>query len=347
MALAATFQALATHLAKDGYSFVCPSPETQGRVVQKRSADVLTRDAKTAVDFFGWNLPCSRQVLSSLLPDAIFSRLEEASIITKTNTETYHSTIRISNFYLPNLLPCSEANNNNNNTKNLYYIHSSYPTAAADAVFFGPDTYLFIPFLSSALQHHLSSPPTSILDVCCGAGAGAIHLARAFPQAHVLGLDLNPRALQLGAINAQLAAVNVEFLESNLFTAVASRASSFDLIVSNPPYIASSASVTGRDLPIYADGGAGCGLDLSIRIVEEGVGMLVPGGVIVVYTGVAVPSADPGHDAFFAALKGVQGVRVVEYRVLHPDMWAEEIGKGAYAQVGRIQVVGAVLQRIP
>lgn len=345
MALAATFQALVTHLAKDGYSFVCPSPETQGRVVQKRSADVLTQDAKTAVDFFGWNLPCSRQVLSSLLPDAIFSRLEEASTITKTNTETYHSTIRLSNFYLPNLLPCSESNNN---TKNLYYIHSSYP-AAADAVFFGPDTYLFIPFLSSAL-HHLSGPPTSILDVCCGAGAGAIHLARAFPHAHVLGLDLNPRAVQLGAINAQLAAANVEFLESNLFTAVASRASSFDLIVSNPPYIASSvgagAGATGGHLPLYADGGAGCGLDLSIRIVEEGVGMLVSGGVIVVYTGVAVPIADPGHDAFFAALKGVQGVRVVEYRVLHPDMWAEEIGKGAYAHVGRIQVVGAVLQRI-
>jgi hypothetical protein len=54
------YQALAKHLAKEQYVFVCPSPETQGRVVAKRCSTVATEDAQNAYDFFGWNLPCTR-----------------------------------------------------------------------------------------------------------------------------------------------------------------------------------------------------------------------------------------------------------------------------------------------
>ncbi|KAF2856053.1 S-adenosyl-L-methionine-dependent methyltransferase [Plenodomus tracheiphilus IPT5] len=335
---ATAFQALTEHLAEGGYAFVCPSPETQGRVVKKRVSEVSTRDAKTAQDFFGWNLSCTRHVLASIIPDDIFEHFQKASVIKKTNDGKYRSDVRVSNFYLPNL-PCGEPD-----TTNLYYIHSSFPLSS-DSVFFGPDTYLFIPFLGSAV-HHLSHPPTSIIDVCCGSGAGAIHLARQYPSSRVLGLDLNPRALDLGAINAHLASTpNISFLESNLYNAVphALRTKGIDLIVSNPPYIASSEN--GQDLPIYADGGAGHGLDISIRIIEEGMKILSSQGVIIVYTGVAMPIANPGHDAFLTELKGVKDARVVEYRILHPDMWPEEIGRGAYADVCRIQVVGAVLKR--
>ncbi|KAI8936479.1 hypothetical protein NX059_006884 [Plenodomus lindquistii] len=334
---AVAFQALTKHLAEGGYSFVCPSPETQGRVVNRRLSTASALHANNAHDFFGWNLPCSRQTLASIIPDEIFENLQEAAVIKKRDDGTYQSDVRVSNFYLPNL-PCGEPD-----TTNLYYIHSSFP-ASSDSVFFGPDTYLFVPFLGSALRH-LSQPPKSIIDVCCGSGAGAIHLAREYPQAKVLGLDLNPRALRFGAVNALLAETNVEFLESNLYNAVphALKSEGVDLIVSNPPYIASSEN--GQDLPIYADGGAGHGLDLSIRIIEEGMKILSSQGVIIVYTGVAMPIANPGHDAFLYELKGVKDAKVVEYRILHPDMWSEEIGKGAYADVCRIQVVGAVLKR--
>lgn len=249
----------------------------------------------------------------------------------------YRSNVRVSNLYLPNL-PCGEVD-----TTNLYYIHSSFP-ATSDSVFFGPDTYLFVPFLGAAL-HHLSQPPKSVVDVCCGSGAGAIHLAREYPDAQVLGLDLNPRALRLGRVNAQLADTRVEFCESNLYAAVPDslKSNGVDLIVSNPPYIASSDD--GQELPIYADGGAGHGLDISIRIIEEGMKILSSRGVIIVYTGVAMPTMNPGHDAFLTELKGVKDAKVVDYRILHPDMWPEEIGRGAYADVCRIQVVGAVLKR--
>lgn len=194
-------------------------------------------------------------------------------------------------------------------------------------------------------QHHLPQNINSAVDVCCGSGAGAIHLARTYPQAKVLGLDLNPRALRLGDVNAHLARVKVEYFESNLYAAVPHefRSAGIDLIVSNPPYIASSAD--GKDLPMYADGGAEFGLDISLKILEEGLKILSGEGVIIVYTGVAIPVSHPGHDAFFEKLQAVKGAKLAEYTVLHPDMWPEEIGRGAYADVGRIQVVGAVLRK--
>jgi SAM-dependent methyltransferase len=276
-------------------------------------------------------------VLRSIVPDALVESLREASIITSSPDGKVRSTIRVSNFYLPNIP------NPNPNTSTLYYIHSSFP-AASDSVFFGPDTYLFISFLQS-MTRHFAQEPQSIIDVCCGSGAGAIHSARTWPNAEAIGLDLNSRALRLGGVNAQLAGAAVDFHESNLYAAVpdALKTNGVDLIVSNPPYIASSSS--GEDLPIYADGGAEFGLDISLRIVEEGIKILSEKGMIVVYTGVAIPSANPGHDAFLEKLSSLDDVELVEYTILHPDMWPEEIGQGAYADVGRIQAVGAILRK--
>ena len=280
----------------------------------------------------------ARQTLESIIPNDIFESLLKASIITESDSkDEYRSTIRVSNFYLPNIPKLGDS------ATPLYYIHSSFP-ASSDSVFFGPDTYLYTQFLKTA-QHHLPEDLSSAIDVCCGSGAGAIHLARTYPQAKVLGLDLNPRALRLGGVNAHLAGAKVDYHESNLYAAVPdeNKRSGIDLIVSNPPYIASSAD--GKDLPMYADGGAEFGLDISLRIVEEGMKILSEKGVIIVYTGVAIPTSDPGHDAFLEKLQAVEGAELAEYTILHPDMWPEEIGHGAYADVGRIQVVGAVLRR--
>ncbi|KAL6703280.1 hypothetical protein ACN47E_010068 [Coniothyrium glycines] len=333
----AIFETLNKYLADAKYAFVCPSPETQSRVVQKRSADASIADARNATEFFGWSLPCSREALASIIPIDLAVKLEKASIIVKNKHGKYQSTIRVSNFYLPQI-PSDQPN-----ASPLYYIHSSYP-ASPDSVFFGPDTYLFVQFLQNAV-YHLPHPPRSIIDVCCGAGAGAIHMARTYPQANTLGLDLNPRALRLGDVNSKLAGTKIDFHESNLYATVPEelKSAGIDLIVSNPPYIASS--INGEDLPIYADGGARFGLDISLRIVEEGMKLLSKTGVIILYTGVAIPTANPKHDAFLEKLQGVQQAELAEYRILHPDMWPEEIGKGAYSDVCRIQAVGAVLKR--
>jgi methylase of polypeptide subunit release factors len=276
--------------------------------------------------------------LTRIFPGSVLESLQKASILVKSDGhDSYRSTIRVSSFYLPNI-PSGDAD-----TDLLYYIHSSFPTSS-DSVFFGPDTYLYLELLRSTTRH-LDRKPNTIVDICCGAGAGAIHLARTYPDANTYGLDLNPQALKLGGVNAMVAGTHIQFKESDLYKEVEAElgAGSIDLIVSNPPYIASSAD--GEDLPVYADGGAQSGLDISIRIVEEGARLLKTGGCIILYTGVAITNAKPGHDPLLAKIRAMADTELVEYTVLHPDMWPEEIGKGAYAEVGRIQAVGAVLKK--
>ena len=84
----------------------------------------------------------------------------------------------------------------------------------------------------SALQDQV----TTILDIGTGSGCIALALAQAFPNAHIIGIDINPQALALARENAILNQVkNIEFIESNLFENLQNQ--KFDLIVSNPPYI--------------------------------------------------------------------------------------------------------------
>ena len=79
--------------------------------------------------------------------------------------------------------------------------------------------------------------PERVLDLCTGSGCIAISLARRFPRARVLGTDVSGEALRYARKNAdKLGISNVEFLEGEGFAPA--HGQSFDLIVSNPPYIA-------------------------------------------------------------------------------------------------------------
>ncbi|KAF2420951.1 S-adenosyl-L-methionine-dependent methyltransferase [Tothia fuscella] len=322
------------------YTFICPSPETQGRVVKRRLAGA-NKNAESLTDFFGWSLPIEdTKVLNDWLAPDLVQQLLHSEVIKKDKDSGYRSTIRVSNLAMPHLdveaLP---------QQKSLLYIHSSFP-CTSESVFFGPDTYLFLDFVQKSSKA-LQKAPRSIVDVCCGSGAGAILSAMLHPEAHVYGLDLNDRALELGAANASTAHTRVQFLRSNLYQELPSelRTTGIDLIISNPPYIA-SAPVGEDGLPVYADGGDQIGLGLSVRIVEEAVDVLADDGVIMIYTGVAISVSKPGFDPFLETLQKLPGLKLERYLILNPDMWAEEIGVGAYADVGRIQVVGAVLRKV-
>lgn len=84
----------------------------------------------------------------------------------------------------------------------------------------------------------------SILDVGTGSGAIALALAHERPQAAVTATDISPEALQIARENADQLRVSerLRFLEGSLFEPV--EGEQFDLIVSNPPYLARSASQT-------------------------------------------------------------------------------------------------------
>lgn len=79
--------------------------------------------------------------------------------------------------------------------------------------------------------------PLRILDVCTGSGCIALALAHAFPDSTVTGVDISTTALALANDNKKLLGIaNVSFIQSDLFAAVQGQC--FDVIVSNPPYIA-------------------------------------------------------------------------------------------------------------
>lgn len=85
---------------------------------------------------------------------------------------------------------------------------------------------------------HSDEKPLSILDLCTGSGCIAVALAKALPHATITAIDIAQSALLLTKENAKHNNVtNITCLKSDLFNALPT-GSAFDLIVSNPPYIA-------------------------------------------------------------------------------------------------------------
>jgi release factor glutamine methyltransferase len=88
-----------------------------------------------------------------------------------------------------------------------------------------------------SLKHLPKEKSCKILDLGTGSGILAITLASERSLAEVLATDISPDAISVARQNAtRLNTENVRFMESNWFAEVQER--DFDLIISNPPYIA-------------------------------------------------------------------------------------------------------------
>jgi release factor glutamine methyltransferase len=97
-----------------------------------------------------------------------------------------------------------------------------------------PETELLVEL---ALQRIPQHEPCSVLDLGAGSGAIALAIAHARPAAQVLACDASSAALEVARENAQLLGIaNATFMQSDWFAALDARR--FDLIVSNPPYVA-------------------------------------------------------------------------------------------------------------
>jgi methylase of polypeptide subunit release factors len=107
------------------------------------------------------------------------------------------------------------------------------------------------------------------LDV--GTGNGVQALLASKHSEHVVATDVNPRALAYAEFNARLNAVgNIEFREGSFFEPVAGE--TFDLIVSNPPYV-----ISPESLYAYRDSGLP-GDQVSREVVQAAAAHLTPGG---------------------------------------------------------------------
>ena len=98
-----------------------------------------------------------------------------------------------------------------------------------------PDTLDPRPETEALIGAALDLPWDSVLDLGTGTGAILISLLAARVGARGLGCDISPAALDVARRNAHLIGVSATFRQSDWFSAIGGR---FDLIVSNPPYIA-------------------------------------------------------------------------------------------------------------
>jgi SAM-dependent methyltransferase len=114
----------------------------------------------------------------------------------------------------------------------------------------------------------IREPVERALDL--GTGNGYHALFAASHADHVTAVDINPRALRFAQFNALLNGADIDFREGNLFEPVAGE--TFDLIVSNPPYVVSPENeITYRDAGLPGD-------SFSELIVRQAPGYLAPGG---------------------------------------------------------------------
>lgn len=125
----------------------------------------------------------------------------------------------------------------------------------------------------------------SALDLCTGSGVIAVVLAKEL-CCPVTAVDISEAALRVAAKNLVRHGVadQITLVCSNLFTAL-NRKRKFDLIVSNPPYVADDQigqlqPEVGRAEPSLALSGGPTGLRIIERIAIEAEGFLQPGGWI-------------------------------------------------------------------
>lgn len=141
-----------------------------------------------------------------------------------------------------------------------------------------PETELLV---EQTLARLPADREVALVDLGTGSGAIALAVASERPRAQVTAVDISAQALAVAQRNAERAALgNVRFVQGDWLMPLAGK--TFDLIVSNPPYLAEDdphlqqgdlrseprlALVSGRD-----------GLDAIRRIVGEAPAHLHPGG---------------------------------------------------------------------
>jgi release factor glutamine methyltransferase len=214
------------------------------------------------------------------------------------------------------------------------FVHSAYPTDAPDSVFFGPDTYRFARVIKKCLTDGKPCP-TRIIDLGCGTGAGGIYAASLISgdRPELVLVDINEKALRYAAVNCALngAQQTTAIILSDLLGSVDGQA---DLIISNPPYLIDTAARA------YRHGGER-GFDLSLRIADESLDRLNPGGRLILYTGSPVIN---GEDQFQSAVARLFKARSLpfSYEEVDPDVFGEELDTPNYRHVDRIAAVSIV-----
>ena len=129
----------------------------------------------------------------------------------------------------------------------------------------------------------------SAADICTGSGCLGILLADAFPNADIDVVDISPDAIAVANINIANYDLQerVHAVQSDMFTALAGK--TYDLIISNPPYVDAQAMAAlpqeYRNEPQLALGSGDAGLDHTHTLLREAPRFLNDGGLLIVEIG--------------------------------------------------------------
>ena len=143
------------------------------------------------------------------------------------------------------------------------------------------------------------SAPLRVADVGTGSGCLAVALAHELPHATIFATDISAAALEVARRNAarhsvadRIRIVECDLLEAFFVSPLATSHSPlpFDLIVSNPPYVArNEAGTLAREVrehePDTALFGGPTGLEIYARLIEQAGALLRPGGILVLELG--------------------------------------------------------------
>ncbi|HKV26975.1 MAG TPA: peptide chain release factor N(5)-glutamine methyltransferase [Candidatus Acidoferrales bacterium] len=155
-----------------------------------------------------------------------------------------------------------------------------------------PETEHIIEVAIERLGKERKNAPLCLADVGTGSGCIAVALAHEFPHAEIFATDISAAALAVAARNVGRESLQerIHLLECNLLEAFASESGTFDMIVSNPPYVArDEAAQLPREVREHEPREAlFCGAsdtEIYARLVRQAAELLKPGGLLALEIG--------------------------------------------------------------
>jgi release factor glutamine methyltransferase len=154
-----------------------------------------------------------------------------------------------------------------------------------------PETETLVVRALDLAKERFKSGALHIADVGTGSGILAVTLAKRLPQARVTAIDLSPKALAVAKRNAEKHGVadRITWIEGDVLAGVPASAT-FDLIISNPPYVLTSemaklpADVRNFEPALALDGGEQ-GTTVIERLLPQAAERLKPGGWLLIEIG--------------------------------------------------------------
>ncbi len=102
-----------------------------------------------------------------------------------------------------------------------------------------PETEELVEWIIQSTKSEVQNTKLKIVDIGTGSGCIAISLAKNLPNAQVAAIDVSEKALAIAKKNAEINKVTIDFICENVLqlSTFNFRFSTFDIIVSNPPYV--------------------------------------------------------------------------------------------------------------